>query len=283
MALIVLGAEALAWTAGADRTSPAHVTLSSTQHGEVVIPVFIDGRGPYRFILDTGSSHTAIDRTLATELGTVPVAKAPIATSVGSMLTPVVSLAAVTVGSARVGSLLATALPPDAAGWLGDGVSGVLGQDFLSQFDYTVDYRARRLSWNDADQKETGVRLALESSHGRCLVRLPQDDRCQCPVRLVPDSGASDVVLFTGTEADQLPIDSPGASMRVSTLAGAGTGRRVTVRKLLVGSATLRDVPAARVVLPEGTTEEGDGLLPLSLFARVSFHHREGYMVVQPK
>src|SRR6185503_2886592 len=48
------------------------------------------------------------------------------------------------------------------------------------------------------------------------------------------------------------------------TLSGNGAARSVIIRTLLVGSATLRDVPAARVVLPENTTEEGDGLLPLS-------------------
>jgi hypothetical protein len=71
--------------------------------------------------------------------------------------------------------------------------------------------------------------------------------------------------------------------MRVSTLVGDSAARRVIVKALLVGPATLWDLPAARVALPEGTTEDGDGLLPLSLFARVSFHHREGYMVVQSR
>ena len=51
----------------------------------------------------------------------------------------------------------------------------------------------------------------------------------------------------------------------------------------LVGPATLWNLPAARVVLPADTTEDGDGLLPLSLFTRVSFRHHEGYMVVQPR
>ena len=283
IALMVLVAGPPTWAAGADRPRPTDVDLSSAEHGEVLIPVFVGGEGPYRFILDTGSSHTAISQTLATALGAVPVAKAPITTSVGSILTLVFRLPDVSVGSAHVESLLATALPPNAAGWLGDGISGVLGQDFLSQFDYTIDYRTSRLSWTDAGQTEKGIHLALESSHGRLLVHLPQDDRCRCPVRLIPDSGASGVVLFTGTEADHLPIDPRGDSVRVSTLAGAGTARRVTVRTLRVGSATLWDVPAARVVLPEGTAEDGDGLLPLSLFARVSFNHHEGYMVVQPK
>ena len=281
--LIVLGAVAPARAIGADRTRPADVRFASSQHGEVVIPVFIGGEGPYRFLLDTGSSHTVISQTLATTLGAVPVAKAPIATSVGSILALVVRLPDVAVGSARVESLLATSLPPDAAGMLGDGISGVLGQDFLSQFNYTLDYRTSRLSWDDEDQTEKGVRLALEPSHGRFLVHLPQDQRCRCPVRLVPDSGANGVVLFAGTEADRLPVNTAGPSMRLATLVGDGTARGVTVKKLLVGAATLWNVPAARVVLPEGTIEEGDGLLPLSRFARVSFHHHDGYMVVQPR
>ena len=166
---------------------------------------------------------------------------------------------------------------------LDDRLSGVLGQDFLSQFDYTLDYRASRLSWGDEGQVANGVRLALEPSNGRFLVQLPQDERCQCPLRLVPDSGANGVVLFAGRQADRLRVEAAVTAMRVSTLSGDGTASSVIVRALLVGPATLRDVPAARVVLPDHTTEEGDGLLPLSLFARVSFHHHEGYMMVQPR
>ena len=265
-----------------DQTRSADVRFASSQHGEVVVPVFIGGNGPYRFILDTGSSHTVIRETLATTLGALPVAKAPLGTSVGSLLALVVRLTDVAVGSAHVESLLATSLPPDAAGMLDDGLSGVLGQDFLSQFAYTLDYRASRLSWRDQRQIESGVRLALEPSNGRFLVQLPQDERCRCVVRLVADSGVNQIVLFAGRQADRLRVDTALAAMRTSTLGGNGTASSVIVRTLLVGPAALKDVPAARIVLPEQTTEEGDGLLPLSLFSRVSFHHHEGYMVVQP-
>lgn len=280
--LIVVSVVASVGAAGGDPTRSADVRFASSQHGEVVVPVFIGADGPYRFLLDTGSSHTVISQTLATTLGASPVATATLGTSVGSILAPVIRLTNVAVGSAHVESLLATSLPPDAAGILDDGLSGVLGQDFLSQFDYTLDYRGSRLSWRDDEQIQKGVRLVLEPSNGRFLVQLPQDEGCQCLVRLVPDSGANGVVLFAGRQADRLRVDAAVTAMRVSTLSGDGTARSVIVRSLHIGSATLRDVPAARVVLPESTTEEGDGLLPLSLFARVSFHH-EGYMVVQPR
>ena len=176
-----------------------------------------------------------------------------------------------------------SSLPPAAAGMLGDGILGVLGQDFLSQFNYTLDFWGSRLFWDGEDRIEKGVRLALEPSRGRFLVHLPQDARCRCPVRLVPDSGANGVVLFAGTEADRLVVNTAVTSMRTSTLVGEGAARGVIVRTLLVGPAILRNLPAARVVLPHDTTEEGDGLLPLSLFARVSFRHHEGYMIVQPR
>ena len=209
------------------------------------IPVFIGGKGPYQFLLDTGSSHTVISQTLATILSAVPVAKAPIATSVGSILALVVRLPDVAVGSARVESLLATSLPPDASGMLDDGLSGLLGQDFLSQFDYTLDYRASRLSWHDEGQVENGVRLVLEPSNGRFLVQLPQDERCRCPVRLVPDSGANGVVLFAGTEADRLASRCRHHLHALVNAHWRGTARSVIVRALLVGRATLWDLPAA--------------------------------------
>jgi len=250
--LMVVSVVAPVRATGSDRTRSADVRFASSQHGEVVVPVFIGGKGPYQFLLDTGSSHTVISHTLATVLSAVPVAKAPIATSVGSILALVVRLPDVAVGSARVESLLATSLPPDASGMLDDGLSGLLGQDFLSQFDYTLDYRASRLSWHDEGQVENGVRLVLEPSNGRFLVQLPQDERCRCSVRLVPDSGANGVVLFAGRQTDRLRVDAGITPMWVSTLTGDGTARSVIVRALLVGRATLRDVPAARVVLPEG-------------------------------
>ena len=281
--LVGLSAVARVQVAGVGRTHPAEVRFVSSRHGEVVIPVFVGGEGPYRFLLDTGSSHSVISESLATTLRAVAVAKAPMATSVGSILALVVRLPDVAVGSARVESLLATSLPPSAASLLGDGVSGVIGQDFLSQFNYTLDYLTSRLSWDEDDEIAKGVRLPLEPSRGRFLVRLPQGARCGCAVRLVPDSGANGVVLFAGTEADRLPFDAAVNSMHVSTLAGDGTARSVIVRELLIAPAMLRDLPAARVVLPGGTFANGDGLLPLSLFARVSFRPHAGYMAVQPK
>jgi len=41
--------------------------------GRPVVPVMINGKGPFRFIVDTGASHTVIDSSLAAEVGLVKI------------------------------------------------------------------------------------------------------------------------------------------------------------------------------------------------------------------
>jgi predicted aspartyl protease len=167
-------------------------------------------------------------------------------------------------------------------GSLGDDVNGILGQDFLSQFDYTLDYRASRLSWSAGIESRAQVRLTLERVSGRYLVHLPQDGSCQCAVRLVPDSGTNGVVLFAGTAADRLPVGR-AMPINVSTIAGSSAAQGIIVHELRVGTARLSRQLAARIERPGADRDDGDGLLPLSLFAQVSFNNREGYMTVRQR
>jgi hypothetical protein len=55
--------------------SPVHarnetdITLHRAPSGHLLVPVTIDGAGPYDFIIDTGASHTAVASTVASEFG----------------------------------------------------------------------------------------------------------------------------------------------------------------------------------------------------------------------
>src|SRR6266571_4156589 len=46
--------------------------------GRVVVPVMINGHGPFRFIVDTGANHSTISPGLARELGLTPSVAASI-------------------------------------------------------------------------------------------------------------------------------------------------------------------------------------------------------------
>ena len=134
----------------------------------------VGGLGPFRFLLDTGSTHTAVTDRLATAVDAVPVARTVMRAAAGSVGCLVVALPTVVVDGVSADGLTATALPQSAAAALGPGVDGVLGQDFLSRFAFTIDYRRSRIVWHDADYVAPGTRLALVPAQDRWLVELPQ-------------------------------------------------------------------------------------------------------------
>lgn len=267
------------------RTAPEPETVPflSARAGEIVVPVFIGGQGPYRFLLDTGSSHTLISAALADRLAALPVAKAPVATSTGTVTYLVVRVPDVRLGSAHADDLLATALPPEAAALFGKTAAGVIGQDFLARFNFSLDYRHGRLVWNDGDAaSRVATRLALRPSGGRFLVELPQEDRCGCPIHMVPDSGADGFVLFNRGGVRKLSLQPGRAeSFHVDSLAGGAAAQAVTLMGLRVGGATVHHEPAALLEAPGDPSEEGDGLLPLHLFNRVYFNNRDSYMALE--
>jgi len=280
--LTALAAAAGAAPAGAEPVSGTALRFQSGRPGEIIVPVFVGGRGPYRFLLDTGSTHTAIRQSLVVTLGATPVARASMATSTGSIECIVVRLTEVAIGAVRVTALLATALPSSVGAVLGSGIDGVIGQDFLSQFDYTIDYGNARLVWNDNVERRPGVRLLLVPSQGRFLVELPQtDDVKGTTVHFVPDSGADGMLLFeTGTS--HLRIDPQSSSRQLESLAGQRAARSVVLRNLQVGGVRLREQPA--LLMSEHPAGGGvSGLLPLHLFASVSFNNHDGYMLVRAR
>jgi len=269
--------------ARSDATAQA-IAFDANPDGAVVVPVLVDGSGPFRFLLDTGSSHSTIADTLASRLGFRAVAKAEVASAAGRVMRPVVRLDRISLGPAERDGILASVLPSAQLQALGARVEGVLGQDFLSGLDYTLDYRGGRLSWDAGPVIGTpGTRLALTPAGGRFLVELPQGRDHQA-VRFVPDSGAASLVVFARSGRQRLTLQPLEGQARMSGLAGQRLVDRAVVPVLHVGDATLHNEPAVIVdwrTHVDTVASEGDGLLPLHRFARVSFSARERCMVVQ--
>ncbi|HET7696187.1 MAG TPA: aspartyl protease family protein [Vicinamibacterales bacterium] len=227
--------------AGADRTRP-DVPLVIDARGGIAVPVFVNGAGPFTFILDTGASRTIVADDLARLLETPVVARSEVVTSAGSDVRPVVRLASLALASARAEAVLAPVLPAGNLARLGRGVRGLLGQDFLSAFNYTLDYRRSRLTWDEALTCDAPGAVRMTAAEGRFVV-VADADRGPA-VRLVPDSGAEVAVLFRG----RVP--------------------RRPVSRLRIGGVTLDDVPVAIV---DREDPNADGLLPLHGFGAVSF------------
>jgi predicted aspartyl protease len=241
--------------------------------GAVVVPVFVDGHGPLRFRLDTGAAGTAVTAQVAEAAGLRAVERTVVVTPLGEETRAAVRIGRLRAGDAAAEGLLATVVPA-----LPDGAAGILGQDFLSRFDLTIDYRRRRISWDGS--AADGVRVPLHAHEGIYLVDLVQRGTA---ARFVPDTGASALVVFEGAHGPRLRSDGRTASAEVVSASGrrarVETGR---LRGLSIGGLALGEQVAAFVPRDDAHAGGGDGLLPLHQFQSVTFAGRDGYLVIRP-
>jgi predicted aspartyl protease len=269
----------LTLTSTAGAVEPAPVPFETDDQGAIIVPAWIDGRGPYRFLLDTGSTLSAVSHRVADQLVLRPVALTALTTSGGTAMRLVVQLGTVTVGGAVRNELLASLASERDLSILGARVDGVLGQDFLATFNFSVDYRRRTVAW-EADEPAGAQRLPLVPRDGRFVIQLPRGLH-DAPLEMVPDSGASTFVLFAGGREAPRPDRWTGGEVTISGLTGSQRARYAQLRELRVGALTLRNIPVVVVLRKDGEHEGADGLLPLHLFSRVTFRVSDGYLAVE--
>jgi hypothetical protein len=111
--------------------------------GRIWAPVEINGRGPYRLVLATGASHSAVTPHLVEKLGihVNPTDTVILRGATGSAAVPMVPIQTLEVGELMM-EQRQLAVIPDAL----DGADGVLGMDELSGMRIHVDFRRDRIT-----------------------------------------------------------------------------------------------------------------------------------------
>ena len=274
--LIVVSASSIR-AAGESRPVPFELTGP----GQILISAMVDGSGPYRFVLDTGSSRSAISDTIAARLSLAPVAVTETVTSNGTTTRPVVILKSISLGTHVTSDVLVPVLESQHLHAIDKTADGIIGQDVLIDARYTIDYRRKRLTWLTEGAAETGIRLDVVRKEGRLLVALPQSSRPNDLTWLVPDSGASALVLFQRNGRTAVPATTLAAIVATATITSEGHARLALVPALRIGKTTLSDQPAL-IIAAHGEADSPDGLLPLSLFSSVTFQGRDNYLTIRP-
>jgi predicted aspartyl protease len=135
--------------------APEDFALGSTRTdrlGRVVAPVTVNGRGPFRFIVDTGANRSVLSEDLAARLGLTPNGTDNVHSVHGVSVAPIVTVDRLQYGDV---SLTAEALPVLSGGVLA-GEQGLLGVDGMGGRRLRMDFerncieivlseRARRL------------------------------------------------------------------------------------------------------------------------------------------
>jgi predicted aspartyl protease len=112
--------------------------------GRVVVPVMINGQGPFRFIVDTGANHSTISPGLVRELGLTP-AEAPSITLDG--ITGSARVSFVRIDRLQAGELTieSTAVPVVWASVMA-GADGILGAAGINEKSLLIDFQRNRVT-----------------------------------------------------------------------------------------------------------------------------------------
>jgi len=249
----------------------------------IVVQATINGAGPFQLLLDTGSTHTVITPSLARRLQAPIIGEAALTTVSDTYKDKLARLREIRVGDSTVSELGAVVDRLDQVRLKAPGVQGVLGEDFLSQFDFLIDYKKHELRFDAA--LPTGERRRIETMgryHGqpttnRLLIEAEFLDVNGGEMQLQLDTGARVPELFP-VRPDALP-SQPWAGSIAFTSGTNGTTihPHTTIR---IGSTMVREVDV--VQSRRGVVFDAVGLLPASLFDRIYISHTGGFVVLNP-
>lgn len=249
----------------------------------ILVQAKVNGNGPFTFLLDTGSTHTVIDPGLARQLQAPVIGEASLVTVSDVRKDRLARLREIRVGDSVVSELGAIIDKMDEVKLRAPGIRGVLGEDFLSEFDILIDYQARTLRF-DGDAP-AGERCRIETigsyrdvpTTNRLLINAEIKDVSGGTVQLQLDTGAKLPELFPvrpGTSRSQPWAGSMAFSSGVN---GSRIHPHTTIR---VGTTVLSDLDV--VQFRRGVAFDAVGLLPTSIFHSIYISHSGGFVILNP-
>jgi len=261
------------------------IQFKLVQNHWIVVPVLVNGQGPFDFLLDTGANVTIITPELAQRVAIRPTARVSLITIAGSQVVPYSHLPSLSLGPRTAENLevIHSSLPEMRS--LCSSISGVLGQNFLSQFNYSLNYQNRRIEFEQARPEDhpAAERLPVEQLDGRLLITARPSSSKKKAFKLVLDSGVSMLIIFE-TTSKPLKLDLKQGEDRFLTASTTLGSRTLPVAKLptlQLGRIKLSDLPVALVDgIPGENGGFGHGLLATSFFSSIFFNNREGYVIL---
>ena len=241
------------------------VKLQVREGRPIVDDVYVNGHGPYRFLVDTGSNINLIETGIAKKIGMNATFRVDLTSSAGKVPTSGSDGNEVVLESAKAGEQKFLFSGLDAIHNSSPDVQGVLGQWFLARFDYTLDLRNKRLEFGKQDR--SGAHSTFKMINARPVVTTSLGD-------LALDSAAARLTLF-GVRPDSVP----GFKSELRTVAGSQQIGLVSGKRLVIEGRKIWDGDA--VAIPNRPEPGVDGLLPLGLFRVIYFCNSEGYVVFE--
>jgi Aspartyl protease len=275
----------------------ASVTPRLVQRALIVIPVKINQKGPFDFMVDTGTQITVVDPSLASELALKSQGNIGLVAVASYSQASVAVLDTLEANSHVIEQSLAVVQDLGQIREADTRIRGVLGESFLAHFDLLIDYSHRLLCLDDTRlmQREVrGERIPLVTAkHSendlpfteRLVLSVHLSDTGSRQILLQLDSGSDGPILYARKNETELPL------LKRAALQGGDASNAQQAFALLppqdmrIGGHTFRNVPFVTPVSSARNVpdREEDGLLPTMLFQRVYISFTNHYVIVDPR
>jgi predicted aspartyl protease len=261
----------------------------------LIVPVLINGCGPFDFVLDTGSSRTIVDKKLASQLalkadGSEDFTSLTRTERLALGRLDEIRLASAVVRDAEVGIVALDGLKA-----IYGRARGILGEDFFSHFDFLLDYRRHTLTFEkgsgDLLRGIQGERISVRESGAveglrtvnRLIVTIQSPELSVSGMSFQLDSGATLPVLFPNS-ADRMRVDVSDRTSAAATTAECANCSLFRIRKLRVLQVGKRMLSNVLMAIPDVKGKmDTDGLLPTSLFRSIYISHSSSFVIVDPE
>jgi predicted aspartyl protease len=207
----------------------------------MTVPVTVNGRGPFPFIVDTGSTATVLSDVLAAQLGLTPVGKLLVKAATGVAESGAVRVQSLAVGRRRLADLLTPVL---ARGDLG--ALGLLGIDAMSRQKLVMDFRRNQMILTASTRRgedPRAVTVTAKSKYGQLL--LVDCDVEGMPLYVILDTG-SELTIGNLTMRTMLARHRAAYEVEVTGVTGAAVTAPISLLRVLdVGHVEVTNLPIA--------------------------------------
>ncbi|UZW54602.1 retroviral-like aspartic protease family protein [Sphingobium sp. JS3065] len=221
---------------------PAVVRTVPDSDARITIPIRIDGKGPWNFIVDTGSQRTVIARDLAERLALPVRERVTVISMTGRAEVNTVAVPRLGFGKSVVDDIEAPVLEGENIG-----APGLLGLDGLHAKRLLLNFRTGRMeisnskqSWRDPNA------IIVEARRRRGQLILLDSDVNGSKVNIILDTGTS---ISVGNMAlmNKLVRKKKAPALKLATLTSVTgdtlSGQLGLIDRVRMGQVTLRDIP----------------------------------------
>lgn len=214
----------------------------------ILVPVTVNGEGPFDFILDTGAGTSLLSTELAKQLDVQVIGSKEGQSAGGKVSVSLAKVESLAVGTTRLPNIDVGIVDLSQVGkTVGAQIDGDLGYNFFKHFRITIDYRRLEIRFDDPKRVEQFGKGALTeipmrlANPAKPLILVDVYANGRGPFQFAIDTGSSTSAI-TPELAKQLDLTSRPSG--AATTAGAHVAvTAATLASFQVGGARIENTP----------------------------------------